>query len=229
MEGLSQKRILQNKEEIIALLRSTQRDGIEKLISYLEKHDFFTAPASTKYHLSCRGGLAQHSLNVYYNMMQLYYGDNWRSLSTYDEREQEVEHDNIIIVALLHDLCKVDFYSLYSKNEKVNGAWKEVQAYKVEERVPIMGHGSKSVIVIQQYIRLYLPEIQAISFHMGMQDGDNVYSSTVSGVFADVQLALYVHLADIRATFEQDWTCLSSEDGDKGSQIAEVFDDDMPF
>ena len=82
MEGLTALRIARNKEEIISLLRSTNRDGIEKLISYLSKHDYFTAPASTKYHLSCAGGLAQHSLNVYYNMMQLYYGDAWKDKTT---------------------------------------------------------------------------------------------------------------------------------------------------
>lgn len=226
MDGLTQKRIEQNKEKIIQLLRSTGRDGIEKLISYLQKHDYFTAPASTKYHLSCVGGLAQHSLNVYYNMMQLYYGDGWRELKEFKTRDQDVDHDSIIIVALLHDMCKVDFYSLYSHNVKEGGAWKEVQDYKVDERIPIMGHGSKSVIVIQQFIRLYLPEIQAISFHMGMQDGDNAFSSTVSDVFGTIQLALYVHLADIKATFEDDIKCLSENDAVSG------FDDDdgdIPF
>ena len=221
MEGLSQLRMMQNKEKIISLLRSTERDGIDKLISYLSKHDYFTAPASTRYHLSCAGGLAQHSLNVYRNMMKLYYGDDWESLSEYPERGQEVAHDNIIIVALLHDLCKVDFYRVSSRNVKENGAWKEVSVFEVNEKMPIMGHGSKSVIVAQQFIRLYFPEIQAISFHMGMQDGDNAFSRTISDVFGTVQLALYVHLADIKATFEDDIESLNSAD--------EIEDDDIPF
>ena len=222
MEGLTALRMARNKEEIISLLRSTNRDGIEKLISYLSKHDYFTAPASTKYHLSCAGGLAQHSLNVYYNMMQLYYGDAWKDKTTpYPTRDQEVEHDNIVIVALLHDLCKVDFYRATSRNVKENGAWKEVQVFEVNEQMPIMGHGSKSVIVAQQFIRLYFPEIQAISFHMGMQDGDSPFSRTVSDVFGTVQLALYVHLADIKATFEDDVRSLLRDDH---------FDDsDIPF
>lgn len=210
MEGLPQIKIAQNEEEIIGLLRSTKREGIEKLISYLQKHDYFSAPASTKYHLACVGGLAQHSLNVYYNMMELYYGRNWRDSKEFRQCADEVDHENIIIVALLHDLCKVDFYSSYSRNVKEGGQWHEVQAWQVDERVPVCGHGSKSVIVAQQFIRLYLPEIQAISFHMGMQDGDTVFASTVSQVFSEVQLALYVHLADIRATFEQDVQCLKA-------------------
>ena len=136
-------------------------------------------------------------------------------------RIQEVEHDNIVIVALLHDLCKVDFYRATSRNVKENGAWKEVQVFEVNEQMPIMGHGSKSVIVAQQFIRLYFPEIQAISFHMGMQDGDSPFSRTVSDVFGTVQLALYVHLADIKATFEDDVRSLLRDDH---------FDDsDIPF
>ena len=54
-----------NKERFIELLRSTKREGIEKLIDFLEKTDFFTAPASTRFHSSYEGGLLQHSLNVY--------------------------------------------------------------------------------------------------------------------------------------------------------------------
>ena len=219
MEGLTQRVIEENKEEIIRLLRLTGRDGIEKLISYLGKCDYFDAPASTKYHLSCVGGLAQHSLNVYRNMMRLYYGDDWETLKEYTTRDEEVDHENIIIVALLHDLCKVDFYKMSSRNVKENGTWKEVQVYEIDEGMPIMGHGSKSVIVAQQFIRLYFPEIQAISFHMGNQDDDKTYSKTVSNVFCAVQLALYVHLADIKATFEEDIKCLRLEEED----------DDLPF
>lgn len=215
MYGLTQLRMQQNQEKIVSLLQSTGREGIDKLIRYLVKHDYFSAPASTKYHLSCAGGLAQHSLNVYRNMMRLYYGDDWESLDSYPARGQDVDHENIIIVALLHDLCKVDFYQQSTRNVKENGSWKEVQVYTVDEKMPIMGHGSKSVIVAQQFIRLYFPEIQAISFHMGMQDGDNPFSQTVSDVFGTVQLSLYVHLADIKATFEDDWTCLS-EPGEVG-------------
>ena len=227
MEGLSQRRIAENKEEIISLLRSTGREGIDRLISYLEKHDYFEAPASTKYHLSCVGGLAQHSLNVYYDMMELYYGKNWRELKEYPQRDQEVDHENIIIVALLHDLCKVDFYESYLRNVKEDGQWVQVQAWQVDEKIPICGHGSKSVIVAQQFIRLYLPEIQAISFHMGMQDSDSSFSSTVSDVYSTVQLALYVHLADIKSTFEADVNSLKGvvSSDDKFS----IDDDALPF
>ena len=222
MLGLTQKKMEENKAEIIALLEGTGREGIDKLIAYLSKHDYFTAPASTQYHLSVNGGLAQHSLNVYYNMMELYYGADWRSLTEYAQRGEEVEHDSIVITALLHDLCKVDFYKSSLRNVKENGAWKEVQVFVVDEQMKILGHGSKSVIIAQQYIKLYFEEIQAISYHMGLQDDDRVFSSTVSKVFEEVQLALYVHLADIRATFENDCLCLKQ---DKSIDV----EDDLPF
>lgn len=68
-----------NKERFIELLRSTKREGIEKLIDFLEKTDFFTAPASTRFHMSCEGGLLQHSLNVYDCLVNLGNHDRRRS------------------------------------------------------------------------------------------------------------------------------------------------------
>lgn len=226
MTGLTQKQIELNKQEIIILLRSTERDNIDKLITYLEKHDYFTAPASTQYHLSVVGGLAQHSLNVYRNMMKLFYGDKYEELSEFSPTQDDICHENMIISALLHDICKVDFYKLTTRNVKENGAWKEVQVFQVDEVIPILGHGSKSVIVAQQFIRLYVDEIQAISFHMGMADSDKAYSSTMSGVYEANRLALYLHLADIQATFEQDRLCLLPTDG---NQLGDISDDDLPF
>lgn len=210
--GLTQLQINKNKEEIIKLLESTKRPGIDKLIEYLSARDYFEAPASTRYHLSVVGGLAQHSLNVYYNLMELYYGPDWWNLDSYPPVFQDVEHENIIIVALLHDLCKVDFYKGSTRNVKENGAWKEVSIYEVDEKMKILGHGTKSVVVAQQFIRLYFNEIQAISFHMGLQDSDKVFSVTVSDVYNGVRLALYTHLADTKATFEHDVTCLENND-----------------
>ena len=234
MVGLSQKRMALNKERIVSLLRSTGRDGIENLIKYLEKHDYFSAPASTKYHLSCMGGLAQHSLNVYENMMQLYYGENWKNNSKFSVCPDGTEHENIIMVALLHDLCKVDFYKLTNGRKKDDaGNWVDTQYYVVEEQIPILGHGTKSVVVAQQFIRLYVDEIQAISFHMGCQDADQVYSSTVSGVFEQSRFCLFTHLADLRATFVEDYDCVKWQDlPDTSEQVDprdEAIDDDLPF
>ena len=53
------------KEEFIKLLRSTNRDGMEDVIGFLEKSDFFKAPASTRFHGNYEGGLLEHSMKVY--------------------------------------------------------------------------------------------------------------------------------------------------------------------
>ena len=49
------------KKEFIALLQSTERDGMDYVIEELEKSDFFKAPASSNFHLNCEGGLVEHS------------------------------------------------------------------------------------------------------------------------------------------------------------------------
>ena len=92
------------KDKFIGLLRETKREGIENLIDFLEKTDFFTAPASTKFHNSFEGGLLAHSLNVYEALESLVKG-KW-------------PEDTIRIVALLHDICKINLYKVDYRNKK---------------------------------------------------------------------------------------------------------------
>ena len=65
---LSEDQITRNKEQFISLLRGVTREGsnIEGLINKLCSSDFFTAPASTKYHGAFKGGLCRHCLDVSY-------------------------------------------------------------------------------------------------------------------------------------------------------------------
>ena len=88
-----------NKDEIIKLLKTVKRDGIEDLINFLENSDFFTAPASTKYHNAFAGGLAQHSLNVYNNLVEI-------------TKDKGFDKESLIVCALLHDICKIYFYTV---------------------------------------------------------------------------------------------------------------------
>ena len=136
------------------------------MISYLEtKTDFFTAPASAKYHGAKEGGLIEHSLAVY--------GELKRLLGVHDNIECSTE--SAIIVALLHDVCKVNFYQKVTKsvkngllpNGKIN--WIDVDGYDIEDQFPL-GHGEKSVILLQRYIWLFDDEIMAIRWHMGAWD-----------------------------------------------------------
>ena len=137
---LSESDCAGNKDKIKKLLLSTSRPGMENLVEWIEKEtDFFTAPASTKYHLACRGGLAQHSLNVYELL-----------LGKVNSGLLEIRSDTIIITALLHDLCKVNFYCMEKKNvregSKINAYgnevanWVEKEVWTVRDSFPV-GHG----------------------------------------------------------------------------------------
>ena len=152
-----------NKERFIELLRSTKREGIEKLIDFLEKTDFFTAPASTRFHMSCEGGLLQHSLNVYDCLAGL--GTTTGDVQEFQAagmRLDSIPQESIIIVALLHDLCKVNFYATEMRWRKdANNKWEQYPVYAVNDRNPY-GHGEKSVMMASEFIRLTMEERYAI-------------------------------------------------------------------
>lgn len=186
-----------NKEMIIKILRETGRAEIESLITFLENSDFFKAPASTKYHGAYDGGLAEHSLHVWYllNHKNLYF-------------HLDLSTDNIAIVALLHDVCKINFYGKEMKNVikgmKDNGYGKQVKDWQEEETVVVkdqfpIGHGEKSVITLLRYIQLTDLEIAMIRWHMGgyvprdeyrdLDNAVNMYPAIVA-----------LHAADLEAT-----------------------------
>lgn len=178
------------REQFIELLRSTKRDGMDDVIGFLCTSDFFTAPASTRYHSSCEGGLVQHSMNVY-NALK----DKLSKTAIYGTYSD----DTIIIAALLHDICKANFYKVEMRNAKQDGQWVQVPYYTVEDKAP-MGHGSKSVIILQSYIKLKKDEIYAILWHMGGFEAKENYNS-LSKAFSMYPLALALHEADLEATY----------------------------
>ena len=137
------------KEEFLKILRTVNREGIEDLIKFLESTDFFTAPASTRFHGNYEGGLVEHSMKVY------------EILKTKVE-----DNDSTKIVALLHDICKTNFYKTDFRNVKNNGVWEQVPYYTIEDTIPY-GHGEKSVMMISEFIKLTPEEKYAIRWHMG--------------------------------------------------------------
>lgn len=194
----------QNRQRYIDLANSIQREGVDKVIAWLDKNDFFTAPASTKYHLSEDGGLCQHSLNVYDKLCEMYgiaEDDAPDKLYT----EQEVTLESIKIVALFHDICKVNCYVKDLKNVKVNGKWEQQEYWRWDEKF-IYGHGSKSVYILQQFMKLYVEEAQAIRFHMAGRETyvtgqcEPGYEQVYEGSF----LALALHIADMYAAYRTD-------------------------
>lgn len=168
---ITNEMIEENKTKIIELLKSTNREGIEELIKFLEVTDFFTAPASTRFHLSVKGGLALHSLHVYEALKEL------KNVPMFEL--QNIEDDSIILVSLLHDICKVQFYKESERNVKdETGKWIKVPFYQVENQIVSVGeHGDKSLVMVLEYIKLSPEEKAAIRWHMGAFEGVGIYNS----------------------------------------------------
>lgn len=179
---------MNKKEKYINLLKKVDRIGIKSLIKYLEITDFFTAPASTKYHNSFEGGLVDHSLNVYENLVK----ENKLLKNKYDD-------STLIVVALLHDICKANFYEVSTRNVKKNDKWVKEPYYVVNDLIPL-GHGEKSVIIASEYIPLTYEEKLAIRWHMGAFEPSENYN-TISAAYNQSKLALLLHIADLKATY----------------------------
>ena len=182
------------KEEFLNLLRKTNREGMEELINFLEKSDFFKAPASTRFHGCYEGGLAEHSLKVY-EILKHKVETNIEPL--------EVEEETIIIVALLHDICKSNFYKVDYRNAKNElGVWEKVPYYTVDDQIPY-GHGEKSVMMISEYIKLTPEEKYAIRWHIGYTEPKELYN-TIGAAYKKYPLALLMHEADLESTYFYD-------------------------
>lgn len=202
-------------ERYESLLKSTNRDGIDKLIEFIRKSDFYTAPASTRFHNCHEGGLLEHSLNVYdclYNkvkstdVFKKALSDSAKEFWDTDEFEK-----TIVIVALLHDLCKMFMYEVEMKNKKIYSdhgskkdnqgryGWESVPGYTVNDRVPY-GHGEKSVMMIEQFITLTKEERFAIRWHMGFTEPKENWN-TLNAAIRMYPLILAVHEADLEATY----------------------------
>jgi hypothetical protein len=175
------------------LLKSVNRDGIYKLIEFIRKSDFYTAPASTRFHSCHEGGLLEHSLNVYNSLDTKLKQEPWKS-------KLQVEEDSIKIVALLHDLCKTYFYKIEMRNKKdENGKWVQVPFYTIDDKVPY-GHGCKSVMMIEEYIKLKPIERYAIRWHMGFTEPKEEWNSLGTAI-KKYPLILAIHEADLEATY----------------------------
>ena len=179
------------KEEFLTICRSMiHREGLEDLLAWMGKADFFTAPASTKYHGGYPGGLCQHSIDVYQYAKKLTF-----------LMPKESEEESLAIATLFHDLCKVNLYKLDKRNQKINGTWQEVPCYTIEEKFHFGSHGGKSVFLIQQFMKLTTEEAAAINCHMGFSEGSPTAVRDVGNAYHQVPLAWIVHVADEAATF----------------------------
>lgn len=201
------------KEEFEKLLLGTEREGVDRLLAFIQNSDFYTAPASTRFHSCHEGGLLEHSMNVYNCLVAKKNNPTWK------ESLEGVSTDSIVISALLHDLCKTYFYGSELKNqktydqEKVNAAsprlvksdsngffiWETVPKYVVNDKIPY-GHGEKSVMMIEEFIKLLPVERYAIRWHMGWSEPKESYNA-LGAAFKQYPLALALHEADQEATY----------------------------
>ena len=185
-----------DKEKFIKIYKENiSREGSEKLLEFLENSDFFSAPASTRFHGAYEGGLLRHSLNVY------------ECLTAYLDRERVKEQYKLVvtpesaaIAALLHDICKVNFYTISyrnSKNEKT-GQWEKLPYYSIHDTLPY-GHGEKSVYMISGFMRLTRDEAMAIRWHMGFSGIED--KNTIGAALEQYPLAFALSVADMEASY----------------------------
>ncbi len=204
---------LQTINRFETLISSVQRKGINDLLDYIrDKTDFYTAPASTKFHLSCEGGLLQHSLNVYDCLIAKKESPVWKEIL------DEVPDESLKVMALLHDLCKVNFYIKGTRNQKCydpervkqaqkwqikhddmgDFIWISTYSYEISDQMPL-GHGEKSVMLIQHFIKLKTLEIFAIRWHMGFSEPKEVYKA-MGEAMEKFPIVLALHEADLEAS-----------------------------
>lgn len=133
------------------------QDAVNRIIAWLDETDFFTAPASTRFHESYEGGLLYHTLNVYNQIVDL------KKVGKF----KKVDIASAALVSLVHDWCKINLYSCYKKNVKnqETGQWEQVDAYnRGSYEFP---HGQQSLEVARCFFKFTQEEKLAITHHMG--------------------------------------------------------------
>ena len=187
-----------NKERFIEIYKEKiKREGADRLLNFLlpESSDFFTAPASTRYHGNYEGGLLEHSLNVYDCLCDILSRPRIKEVYGIEYSEE-----SIAIAALLHDICKVNFYNVAFRNAKNEaGKWESVPYYTIDDRLPY-GHGEKSVYIISGYMRLTRDEAFAIRYHMGFS-ADKENHGNVGKAMEMFPLAFFLNCADSEAAY----------------------------
>ena len=186
------------KEEFLEIYQThIRREGSAELLDYLvNKSDFFTAPASARFHGSYAGGLCQHSVNVFRCLEDYLSRPRVREVYQLDSYPME----SVAIVALLHDLCKIGCYKAGTRNVKneATGQWEKVSTFFFEDKIPY-GHGEKSVYIISGFLRLTREEAMAIRWHMGFSGTED--NRLVGQAFQQFPLAFALATADMEASY----------------------------
>ena len=191
-----------SKEHFIEILSRTGRKGMDQVVSTLDGLGFFEAPASAKFHLCCKGGLLEHSMNVYKAAIML----RGQAIKARPELEEQLPLDSVAISTLLHDVCKTDIYRegiLSRKNP--DGFWEKYLGFQVDYTAGLpLGHGEKSVIMLLSWgLELKAEEMMAIRWHMAAWDlpmQSPEHKENLNAAKAKTPLVSLVQLADGFAT-----------------------------
>ena len=207
---MDRKKLIENFE---GLMEPIQRPGKDRLMEYIRKSDFYKAPASTKYHLCCEGGLLLHSLNVLAALQTIMHptdaGDGTWEYNVAGKAVAFENWESMVIMALLHDICKTNFYSVSTRNVKneETGKWEKQPFYTVLDKMPL-GHGAKSAMIIKEYMKLTSEEMYAIWWHMGFSGTEDTL--TLSQAIQNYPIIWALHSADMMAS--------NFMEGDKGNK-----------
>ena len=194
-------KLAQIKQEFVEIFNAKiKRDGAKELLDFILMTDFFTAPASTRFHSAYAGGLAEHSIKVYKRLLMLVqneYGENW---------QDTISAESVAICGLLHDVCKINTYKVEMRNTKENGVWVQKPYFTTEDPMPY-GHGEKSVYMVNGFMRLTREEAMAINWHMGPYDMRVKGGSfALSDVFYLYPTAMLMYMADLQAAYLDETT-----------------------
>ena len=193
---MTDRELQAQKEKFTSIYRSKiHREGADKLLEWLcsEQSDFFLAPASTRYHGAENGGLCRHSLNVYECLVDILARKRVKEVYNISYSEESVA-----VAALLHDICKVNFYTYDTRNVKKNGVWESVPYYAIDDRLPY-GHGEKSVYIVSGFMKLTRDEAFAIRYHMGFSGPED--NNTIGKALEMFPLAFALCVADMEAAY----------------------------
>jgi len=188
-----------NIDRFEAEMTKVSREGTNKLMGYIRKSDMYTAPASTRFHLSVAGGLLQHSLNVLdaFRESLRKNDDGTYSYMVAGKNVATITEESMVIMALLHDICKTNFYTVVMKWRKdKNNKWEQYETFEVDDKVPY-GHGEKSVMMIEEFMKLKPEERYAIRWHMGYTESDTL---SLNNAIDKYPIIWALHSADTKAS-----------------------------
>lgn len=194
---MNDAQIKKNRDDFFAIAETyIQRDGLSRLLSYLEHQtDFFQAPSSVRFHLNEKGGLCLHSLNVFETCLRIYKSVLEPQLKTGKANfDEPISEESIAIVALFHDVCKTNMYREVEKWRKDDqNRWVSYPGFDIVDDFPF-GHGEKSCIIINHYLKLTKEELLAIRWHMGAFEAGEQGSSSRKSFYSACETSPLVAL-----------------------------------